>query len=183
MNDTRGKHNVSCAPHCCGYSWGLRAAHAPELLQGSWSGWAGFVGWESPSSTLLPRLLPRLLTAGWWQLVPHWAVRSSWSARGNCCEPAGVAQRPSTHCRGRSSPAAFISWRGGWFLETCRELAAGGMHRGTRPHAAPPSPGRELLAAAGPAPGCLRKGFPFLPHPQRPGAILPSKAQVNNLTS
>lgn len=37
--------------------------------------------------------------------------------------------------------------------------------------------------AAGPAPGCLRKGFPFLPHPQRPGAILPSKAQVNNLTS
>lgn len=33
------------------------------------------------------------------------------SARGNCCEPAGVAQRPSTHCRGRSSPAAFTSWR------------------------------------------------------------------------
>lgn len=70
-------------------------------------------------------------TAVWWQLVPHWALRSSWSAKGTCCEPGSAAQGPSTHC-----PRQELTYS---LHPAERELSAGGMHRGTvhtQPHPA-----------------------------------------------
>lgn len=144
-NDTLEKHKCELCPSLLRLQLG--AAQAPEPLQGDWRGWAGSVHWESPSSTLPPCLLMAHCSL----MAADPTLFSSSGAKGSCCKQHST-ETQHTLPRQELTYSLHLMDRG-CYLELCRELAAGAMHRGICPH---PGPSCRFPFPSAPAKGLVQ---------------------------
>lgn len=152
---------------------GMGAEQAPELLQGTWGGCAGFVHWDHPAPPCFQGCWCH--PAAWWQLIPHRAL----------CSSQRQCQRELLQTRECSTQTQHtLPWQERTYSPHPVERGCWGDAQGllSTPGPIQPWQGAPCCSpAAAPTPGCLQRCFSFPLHPL--DAILPSQAQVNNLTS